>query len=689
MKIEKAYLIPHFHFDFEWWKEEPYHEQDTLLILDEALRMLETYPEFTYVIETILPLKTYMENREEGYERIKGFVDQGRIELVGGCLVAPDEVLPTGEALIRQFEEGQEWLSQVFGVRARVAWEVDEFAHPARMPQVLAPLGFTHFVFARGLKPFDSMHPTLFHWEDPAGKSKLTSYWWAGHYEGSLLGDIRNDAVRKKYLKRFFREMESRLAFEGERSPVPWLMIPLGGDFAIPHDIWVDFVKLWNESKEVKLEFSLPSRYFQLVEQFNIPEYTGRFPHVFDGYFTSREKGKQAGRKGAHALLELEKLNALAGVHGLESPGKDLKESWWEVLKGDFHDTLAGTGTDRVYRKTMARYRHAEELQLEARQLTLDALGSLLREHNYVFNSLNWERDGIVRSEGEETLVRARPLSLQALDPDSRPDEFIEISGTSIENSFLRLEIDKEKGSITVFDKKRNFSPIAGACNRTSIIDDAGNLWVSRSSGKKYPLRFRKFSIRKNSAYSATISLLEENRFVSICKEISLQVKSRQIDFKTDITFAGRDKRIDMEFPFSFEGEWLTENIFHTEKVGEGIYPVQNFSLYEGRDYSVALINRGIPGYLLESGKGSLMLMRSVSMFSITLIRWIVKNIPLIYRSLKHAYVYLRKKLNIIEFPVYPVHNLFLRSFASEGDLLGHGAMNPQSHRKARMRFPR
>jgi len=688
MKIEKVFLIPHFHFDFEWWKEEPFHELDTLAIMDEAFRMLDTYPEFTYVIETVLPLKKYIEKRKEGIERIRSFIDQGRVEIVGGDIVAPDEVLPVGEALIRQFEEGQAWLKETFGIQARVAWEVDEFAHPARMPQVLAPLGFKYFVFARGVKPFDSMHPTLFNWHDPAGKSKITAYWWAANYEGSLLGTIKNERKKKRYIKRFFKEMESRLEFEGKRSPVPWLMVPLGGDFTIPHAVWLDFVRQWNKKKEVKLEFSLPSTYFQMVEQFNIPDFTGLFPHVFDGYFTSRENKKQLARKNANELIDLEKLIALAGLHGYAPSGKELRKAWWEVLKGDSHDTIAGTGTDIVYRKAISRYEQAGKLQEQERKKVVDFLQGIVKgNRNLVFNSLNWEREEIIRTDGKDILIQAKPLSLQYIRSEYSSDDELTAGERSIENKKLRIEINRENGNLSVFDKTKQFYPVKDWCNRTSIVDDVGNLWVTRSSGKKYPVRFSDFTISKQSEFSASITIKEENRFVSLKKEIILFANSKQINFKTDVAFKGKDKRIDMEFPFSFEGEWITENIFHTEKVSEGIYPVQNFSLYEGDTYSAAIINRGIPGYLLEESKGTLMLMRSVSMFSWLLVRWIFRNILLVFRSLRHALFYLRKKLNIIEFPVYPVHHLFLRDFATEGDQMGHGAMNRASHRRARLKF--
>ena len=688
MKIEKIFLTPHFHFDFEWWKEEPYHEQDTMVIIDEALRILGTYPEFTYVIDTALPLKYYIENRPDGLRKIKKFIQEGRLEIVGGDIVAPDEVLPTGEALIRQYEEGQAWLQETFGIQAQVAWEIDEFAHPARMPEVLVPLGFNYFVFARGVKPFYAMHPTLFYWKDPASQSELLTVWWAAHYECCQPGIINSEKSRKKNIKRFFKEMESRIEFEGSRSPVPWLMLPLGGDFVIPNSVWIDFVYEWNQKKEIKLEFTIPSVYFEKIKSFEIPNYTGLFPQIFDGYFASREKGKQAGRKNANKLCELEKLASVSSLNGFALPGQELQEAWWEVLKGDSHDTIAGTGTDRVYRKNMERYAKAEIIHQKLEEKTFSYLQTVLKhDSHYVFNCLNWERYEVIRQNGKEVLVKAAPLTLSALELIEKPLFPIVVHDNGVESEFLKIEINNHNGAISIFDKEKQVSPLCEGGNQTCIMDDAGNLWVSRSTNKRYPVKFTGFEIEKRSDFTGSIKITEENPFVEIRKEIILYSHNKRIDFKTDILFKGKDKRLYIQFPFSFSGIWITENIFHTTEVTQGIFPIQNFALYKGENYQIALLNKGIPGYLLEKNMGSIILMRSVSMFSWSFIRWVFKNLILITKSLKEASVYLRKHLNIIEFPVYPVHNLFLRDFATEGDIEGHGAMNPISHRNARRKF--
>jgi len=687
MYIEKIFLVPHFHFDFEWWKEEPHHEEDAVKIIDAALEMLATYPEFTYVIDSVLPLKHYLEKKPHFLKQIKEYIQRERLEIVGGDIVSPDEVLPTGESLIRQFEEGQFWLKEVLGIRSSVAWEIDQFAHPARMPGILAPAGFNSYVFARGVLPFDKNHPTLFRWKDPSGMGELISYWWAGHYESCMPGILNSEKARKKRMKEFFIEMESRIEFEGSRSPVPWLMIPLGGDFVIPHPIWIDFVDEWNRTRNPRMEFSLPSKYFESTGHFDIPVITGLFPHVFDGYFTSREKEKQLSRKNSYRLCELEKLTSLSASVGFIPPGEHLNNSWWEVLKGDFHDTIAGTGTDRVYRKTMERYGKAEKNQKIVEDQILSFLNTVLKgQGEYLFNCLNWEREEVINLNGTDRLVKARPLSLHMIDEVGYAHLPLSGHDNILENRFLRIEVNEKTGGLSVYDKEKNFYPIKDG-NRTSIIDDVGNLWVTRSSGTAFGVKFKGFTIEIRSNLTGVIKLIEENSFAEIRKEIILHAHRKSIEFLTDICFRGKDKRIDIQFPFSFPGTWVTENTFHTKEVSGGIYPVQNFALYAGKTYKAAILNRGIPGYLLDDETGSIMLMRSVSMFSLSYLKWIVKNCVAIVKALKEAAFYLGKKLNIVEFPVYPVHNLFLRDFASEGDLDGHGALNTKSHRRAKMKF--
>ena len=302
MKIKKVFLIPHFHFDFEWWKEEPHHEEDAIIIIEKALEMLEKHPNFTYVIDQILPLKFFLEKNLDRKEEIQKLLENKRLELVGGGLVAPDENLPTGEGLIQQFHQGKQWLRDNFDYNVEVGWEIDEFGHPAQIPQILSLLGFKYFVFSRGMIPYDKDHPTLFWWKDPSGKKKLLTYWWAAHYLCTAPSILSSKITKEK----FFKEIEARMQYEGERSPVPHLMFPLGGDFTIPSEDWIDLVNMWNEEHDIQLEFSIPSIYFESIEKKSLSEFQGEFNPVFTGCYSSREQLKKRCRELQYRLTSSE-----------------------------------------------------------------------------------------------------------------------------------------------------------------------------------------------------------------------------------------------------------------------------------------------------------------------------------------------------------------------------------------------
>ncbi|HOY64844.1 MAG TPA: hypothetical protein PK745_16885, partial [bacterium] len=168
--VKKIHAVPHYHFDVEWWKTEEGYNRDVAEILDKALEMLDANEEFTYVIDQALALRPYWRSRPETREKISRYVKEGRIELVGGTLCSPDENIPTGEALARQYVYGKKFLEDEVGGKVETAWEIDGFGHPAQFAQIAARAGMRQFVFARGVQNWrDSAEPIHFLWESPDG----------------------------------------------------------------------------------------------------------------------------------------------------------------------------------------------------------------------------------------------------------------------------------------------------------------------------------------------------------------------------------------------------------------------------------------------------------------------------------------------------------------------------------------
>ncbi len=686
MEIKKVFLIPHFHFDFEWWKEEPHHEEDALIIIRKGLDFLREFPRFTFVIDTVLPLKYFIERNPGSRDEVKKYVTEGRLELVGGGVVSPDEGLPTGEGLIRQFYEGKSWYRETFGLDIRVGWEIDEFSHPAQIPQIMAMLGFSHFVFARGVHPYDAMHPTLFKWVSPFVKRSVTAYWWPAHY---TCAEPTGKSTEKN-LKRYFKEMRVRIPFEGARSPVPYLMIPLGGDFSIPTTDWFEFVDRWNETESPPLEFSTPTGFFKLVENETIPEVSGEFAPIYSGYFSSRERLKKRGRELENRLCSAEKLLSLCHVLGARYPHEEMKRAWWEVLKSDFHDTICGTGTDRVFRKSLERYDRADRI-IDA---CLEENDRFLRtrlsgKSHYVMNPCNWSRKEVVEIDGTMRIVTAPPLSVSRVNPETAGPSGLTVGPNRVENSHIRVTVDERTGAVGIFDKGRDREVLAPGGSRLIVEDDIGNLWASKPTGRRHPLKVKDIVVTGESAYEAQIAVTLRNRIAEITKRIIVPLDKKEARCIVDVDFFGKDKRILDTFPLSFAGEWLGEGPFHTSRKDDGTWPVQNGALYEGDDYRVAVINKGIPGHEFRGNTLGLVLFRSVSMMSLAWVEWLVKNIIPISPLLIKALRLYTGGFNTYEFPLYPIHHVALRDFASEGSVGAFGALDPATHLRAKMKFAR
>jgi alpha-mannosidase len=684
MEITKVFLIPHFHFDFEWWKEEPHHQEDALIIIRKGLDLLREFPRFTFVIDTVLPLKYFLERNPGSTDEVKRYIGQGRLELVGGGLVSPDEGLPIGEGLVRQFYEGKEWYKETFGLDIRVGWEIDEFSHPTQIPQIMAMLGFSHFVFCRGVHPYDAMHPTLFRWVSPVAERSLTAYWWAAHY---TCAEPTGKSTEKN-LKRFFKEMRVRIPFEGARSPVPYLMIPLGGDFSIPTTDWIEFVDRWNEKESPPLEFSTPTQFFKLVQRETIPEVGGEFAPIYSGYFSSRERLKKRGRELENRLCSAEKLLSLCHVLGAPYPHEQMKRAWWEVLKSDFHDTICGTGTDRVFRKSLARYDRAESI-IDACLKENDTFLSdrLSGNSHYVMNPCNWPRREIVEIDGSMRIITAPPLSIRRVDPEPTAPSGLAVGPNWVENRHIRVTVDKKTGAVGIYDRERDREVFALGGGRIVVEDDIGNLWASKPTGRTHPLKVDEIISKGEGEHSGEIAVTVSNRIAEITKRVIVLSDRKEVRFIVDVDFFGKDKRIVDTFPFSFGGEWLGEEPFGTSKKDDGTWPLQNGALYEGGDYRVAVINKGIPGHEFCGNTLGLVLLRSISMMSLAWVQWLIKNIipisPLLIKALK-LYT---GGFNTYEFPLYPIHHVALRDFASEGSVGAFGALDPRTHLRAKMKF--
>ena len=75
----------------------------------------------------------WAEQSAEMRERLRALVTEGRLEIVSGGWVMPDEASSHYYAMIDQLMEGNQWVLETLGVKPVSSWSVDPFGHSPTM----------------------------------------------------------------------------------------------------------------------------------------------------------------------------------------------------------------------------------------------------------------------------------------------------------------------------------------------------------------------------------------------------------------------------------------------------------------------------------------------------------------------------------------------------------------------------
>src|SRR2546425_293361 len=148
----RAIVVPHTHWDREWYETIAGYRPRLLAAVDGIVAELERdggIDRFTFDGQTIA-LEDYLGDRPEMRERVEPLVRAGKL-LVGPWYVLSDLILVHAESTLRNLEEGLR-LAASHGRAMRVGYVADPFGHPAQMPQILRGFGYGSDLFAPRLR---------------------------------------------------------------------------------------------------------------------------------------------------------------------------------------------------------------------------------------------------------------------------------------------------------------------------------------------------------------------------------------------------------------------------------------------------------------------------------------------------------------------------------------------------------
>jgi len=427
------------HWDLDWLKTfDDYYNIYVEKTITQALNILDRDPKYYYSISEIAFLKRYWGDHPEDRSRIRRHAQSGHLRIVGGGISSPDTLIPTGEALVRDWLIGMTWCRENLGVTPFTAWEPDSFGHSPSLPGILAGIGYRFVGFSRvdGVDASNQWYgnapPTPgstadiliktgaldFIWEGEDG-SRVLAHWMLGSYcqgdgidsESSLFLPGQHITGRPDPAWTNYR-IASYLSVLKDISPTDYIFVPIGCDFATPIEGLTRYMDAWNSGVypttgvwAVQATFE---DYMRLVEfqKDRLPVLNLDLNPYYMGFYASRPLIKKEIKEVSYKLMAAEAASLIAERAGTPYPADSLSHAWEKITFANHHDFCPGTSTEEVYRDEQIPW--LSDSEAEADGLLDSSLSSLASSINttalpgtpiVVFNPLGFERTDIVRAD--------------------------------------------------------------------------------------------------------------------------------------------------------------------------------------------------------------------------------------------------------------------------------------------------
>ncbi len=519
---QTLFYIPHTHWEGAVFKTREEYLEVGLPHILQALRLLRKYPDYKFTLDQVAYFRPFLERYPEEAAAFRKYVKEGRLGIVGGMDVMPDDVKQGGELFIRQMQYGKRYCREQLGVDVTVAWLLDTFGHHPQIPQLLKLAGYKSFWFCRGV-PNDKL-PSEFFWRGIDG-TQIPAFWLPGFY-GLFYGPPNQPDPFAAFFQSRFDSLNSHV--NG-----PERVGLAGVDVSEPEEYVPPLVANFNRKpdRQFDIRYSIPTEFAEVVaKRRNTPVISGDFNPIFQGTYSSRPELKQITREIEQKLLTAEKLGALAGWLGETVDNEMTWRAWEPVLFNQTHDLASGVMTDHVYEDTVHSYQFSKRLADEmiasrwesvARHIDTRGAGIPI----VVFNSLGWPRTDVTEVDVGfadagttdidllDTSGRSTPLQLENVEryadgslrhakvvfvardvpalgyatyrviprqAKSAPAKAGSVSAgpESLENEFYKLTFNPKTGEITSLKEKASgWEALSGSANVVSRQQDKGDLW--------------------------------------------------------------------------------------------------------------------------------------------------------------------------------------------------------------------
>src|SRR5690349_1050534 len=144
-----VHVVTHTHWDREWYQPLGRFRQRLVALIDELLDDPPTAGESFLLDGQAIILEDYLAVRPERADALRSLLRDSRLE-AGPWYVLADELIPSGEAVVRNLLAGRRLLQRLGATPPPVLYCPDSFGHAAALPAIAAGFGLPVIILWRG-----------------------------------------------------------------------------------------------------------------------------------------------------------------------------------------------------------------------------------------------------------------------------------------------------------------------------------------------------------------------------------------------------------------------------------------------------------------------------------------------------------------------------------------------------------
>ncbi|MCR5523855.1 MAG: hypothetical protein K6F64_09520 [Clostridia bacterium] len=557
----RVILTGHSHIDVAWlWRIQESIRKSARTFTN-VTSLMDMYPEMTFGQSQAVLYDMTKRHYPDIYKKIKEKVAANQWDICGNVWVEADTNIASGESLIRQVLYGTEFFKKEFGKVSKTYWLPDCFGFTAALPQIIKGCGMENFITSKLSNNDTTKFPySMFLWKGNNGDI-INAHLMRPSYNCNFKADEIMCADNECNNKNELNTSMSMYGYgDGGGGPTRQML---------------------ERSRRLKHYPGLPETEIGHVDDFfktyhghedELPVWTGEMYYEnHRGTFTSQAFVKKNNRRCEYKLTRAELLSVLCKeFFGSEYPKDELEDCWKILMTNQFHDILPGSSIHEVFEDCKKSYRDLNE---RLNKILYDRIGKLNASFGSGRNTVTvWNLSPARSSEAVEISDAPKNMYIDGqpsinkngklvFAPDIEPFSYKtfrltkentsqEMSGNvrSMENSKIRIKLDKNGFLTSVYDKVNNREALSGKGNILSVSLDkcihetAWNLELNYKKKMQILDKPEKIELIEDNSLRKIIRVVKKYNKSTITQDYILYYNSDSLIFDTSVDWHESDK---------------------------------------------------------------------------------------------------------------------------------------------------